>query len=60
MICILCKRFIVQSGIKDVIFLSDKYADLDNNIASRRLFDECGVTYKKINLDDNKEITIKL
>ena len=28
---------------------------LDNNIASRRLFDECGVTYKKLKLHNENE-----
>ena len=43
-----------------MIYLSDKYADSENNIASRRLFDECGVKYEKMHLDAEKEIYIKL
>ena len=58
--CNECAKIIIQSGIKDVIYLSDKYANSENNIASRKLFDECGVTYKKIELDGEKEIMIKL
>ena len=58
--CNECAKIIIQSGIKDVIYLSDKYANSENNIASRKLFDECGVTYKKIELDGEKEIIIKL
>ena len=58
--CNECAKIIIQSGIKEVIFLSDKYAHAENNIASRRLFDECGVTYKKIQLDKEKEIKIQL
>lgn len=38
---------IIQSGIKEVIYLSDKYANSENNIASRKLLDTCKVTYKK-------------
>lgn len=58
--CNECAKIIIQSGIKEVIYLSNKYAESENNIASRKLFDECGVTYKKIELDDTKEINIKL
>jgi dCMP deaminase len=56
--CNECAKIIIQSGIKEVIYLSDKYATSENNIASRRLLDECGVTYKKLEL--TKEITISL
>ena len=58
--CNECAKIIIQSGIKEVIYLSDKYANSENNIASRKLFDECGVTYKKIGLSGEKEIKIKL
>ena len=58
--CNECAKIIIQSGIKEVIYLSDKYATAENNIASRRLLDECGVTYKKIDLSEEKEIKIKL
>lgn len=44
-----------QSGIKEVIYLSDKYNGTDENIASKRLFDTCKVKYKQI---ECKEITI--
>ena len=58
--CNECAKIIIQSGIKEVIYLSDKYKDAENNIASRRLFDECNVTYKKIELNEEKEIKIEL
>ena len=58
--CNECAKIIIQSGIKEVVYLSDKYANTENNIASRRLFDECGVTYKKLELKDKKEIVIDL
>ncbi|MDD2377975.1 MAG: dCMP deaminase family protein, partial [Bacilli bacterium] len=44
--CNECAKLIIQSGIKEVIYLSDKYAKTDNVIASKALFDMCGVTYK--------------
>ena len=58
--CNECAKIIIQSGIKQVIYLSDKYKDSENNIASRKLFDECNVTYKKLDLGEEREIVIKL
>lgn len=56
--CNECAKQIIQSGIKHVIYLCDKYADTDGVKASKRMFEECGVTYQK--LDVNKEIKIDL
>lgn len=58
--CNECAKIIIQSGIKQVIYLSDKYADSENNIASRRLFDECEIKYSKIELKKEREIKIEL
>lgn len=58
--CNECAKLIIQSGIKEVIFLSDKYWDSDNNIASRKLFDICGVKYSKIKLEKERKIEIDL
>ena len=58
--CNECAKLIIQSGIKEVIYLSDKYWDSDNNIASRKLFDKCGVRYNKIKLEEEKNIEIDL
>lgn len=59
--CNECAKAIIQSGIKEVIYLSDKYANSENNIASRKLFDECKVKYTKLELNENyKDIEIKL
>ena len=55
--CNECAKLIIQSGIKEVIYLSDKYADMNSFIASKRLFDKCGVTYRMIELAN---ITINL
>ena len=56
--CNECAKIIIQAGIKEVIYLSDKYANSENNIASRRLFDMCGVKYHKLKI--NKEINLKI
>ena len=58
--CNECMKLIIQSGIKEIVYLSDKYAASDNNIASRKLFDCCGVKYRKIELKEDKKIEIEL
>ncbi len=45
--CNECAKAIIQSGIKEVVFLSDKYADQVSFKASKRLFDMAGVTYRQ-------------
>lgn len=57
--CNECAKAIIQSGIKEVIYLDNKYKDTDSCIASRHLFDTCGVTYREFNKDVD-EITIDL
>ncbi len=56
--CNECSKAIIQAGIKEVIYLSDKYKDQDNFKASKRLFDECGVSYRKLDLGERKNINI--
>ena len=48
--CNECAKAIIQSGIKEVLYLSDKYFDTVGNRASRRMFDAAGVKYKKIKM----------
>lgn len=45
--CNECAKAIIQSGIKEVIYISDKYADQDSFKASRIMFDMAGVKYRK-------------
>ena len=58
--CNECAKLIIQSGIKEVIYLSDKYADQDSTIVSKKIFDTCGVKYRKLEDIKNKEINITL
>lgn len=57
--CNECAKIIIQSGIKEVVYLCDKYAETDSVIASKKLFDTCGVKYRKIELS-GKEIKLDL
>lgn len=50
--CNECAKEIVQSGIGEVVYLSDKYADSDETIASKRILDACGVPYRRFDQGD--------
>lgn len=43
--CNECAKAIIQSGIAEVIYYEDKYADSDSVIASKRMFDMVGIRY---------------
>ena len=45
--CNECAKAIIQSGIREVIYLSDKYADTDGVRASKRMFDLVGIQYRE-------------
>ena len=45
--CNECAKVIIQAGIAEVVYLSDKYAATDAVRASKRLFDEAGVSYRR-------------
>jgi dCMP deaminase len=49
--CNECAKAIIQSGIKEVIFLSDKYDGTDVSIASKKMLDTAGVTYRKVEVN---------
>mgnify|MGYP003289901994 CR=1 FL=1 len=46
--CNECAKAIIQSGIKEVVYLSDKYHDTPSMTASRRMLDAAGVKYRQI------------
>ena len=58
--CNECAKEIIQSGIKEVIYLSDKYAETDETIASKRLLDVCGVTYRQLEQKNQKVLKLSL
>lgn len=45
--CNECAKAIIQSGIREVVYMSDKYADSANTIASKKMFDMVGVKYRR-------------
>ena len=57
--CNECAKVIIQSGIKEVIYLSDKYNGTKENIAAKKMLDTCKVKYREYQ-KNNKEIKIEL
>ena len=49
--CNECAKAIIQSGVKEVIYLSDKYAHSPTTIASKRMLDAAGVRYTAMKTD---------
>ena len=45
--CNECAKAIIQCGIKEVIYDSDKYADTPATIASKRMLNAAGVRYRQ-------------
>jgi len=52
--CNECSKAIIQSGIKEVIYLSDKYDGTDISVASKRILNTAGVSYRKVEAQRNK------
>lgn len=46
--CNECAKAIIQSGIKEVVYLCDKYADTTGVKASKRMFEAAGVKMTKL------------
>ena len=46
--CYECAKAIIQSGVKEVVYLSDKYKDTMGNFASKKMLDAAGVKYTRL------------
>ncbi|WP_422480214.1 deoxycytidylate deaminase [Pleomorphochaeta sp. DL1XJH-081] len=55
--CNECAKAIIQAGIKEIVYLSDKYDGTDSVIASKRMLNQAGVSLRKLE-PGRKEITI--
>ncbi len=53
--CNECAKLIIQSGIKEVVYMSDKYEGTNENIASKRMLKSANVKWRQM-----KEIKIEL
>ena len=55
--CNECAKAIIQSGVKEVVYLSDKYDGTPGNLASKRMLDAAGVKYTRLK-SATKSITL--
>ena len=55
--CNECTKAIIQSGISEIIYDDDKYADTPSVLASKRMLHASGVTYRRYQRS-NRELTI--
>ena len=55
--CHECSKAIIQSGIKEIVYLSDKYSGTNSDLASKRMLDAAGVNYRKL-IANKKEIVL--
>jgi len=46
--CHECAKLIIQSGIKEIVYLSDKYNNTDSDIASKKMLNAADVQHRKI------------
>jgi len=55
--CHECAKYIIQSGITEMIYLHNKYDDTDSIRASKKMLDAAGVAYRQMeNLSLNVEV----
>jgi len=57
--CNECAKAIIQSGIKEILYLSDKYADSMATLASKKMLDSAGVKYTRL-VPHTKKILLKM
>ncbi len=57
--CNECAKAIIQSGIVEVVYMSDKYSDTESTRAAKRMLDTAGVKYRQYEMS-NKKIEIEL
>lgn len=57
--CNECAKAIIQSGIAEVVYMSDKYSDSDSVLASKRMFTTAGVKFREYSIS-GKTFELKL
>ncbi len=57
--CNECAKAIIQTGIKHVVYDSDKYANTPSTVASKKMFDSAGVEYRKYG-SSGRKVTMEL
>ncbi len=54
--CNECAKLLIQAGIEEIVYLSDKHSLSDSVKASKRMLDAAGIKYSKMN---DLEVTLK-
>ncbi len=57
--CNECTKAIIQSGIKEVIYLTNKYANTDSVIAAQKMMNSSGVSFRQYE-SAGKNVSIEL
>ena len=57
--CNECAKAIIQCGIKEIVYMEDKYAGEDSFVAAKRMLDMAGVKYRQYQ-PSGKEVDVKL
>jgi len=58
--CNECSKALIQSGISEVVYLSDKYKDREQFIASKFILNTAGVKYRQLISNTNIEIKLNI
>ncbi|MCR5797954.1 deoxycytidylate deaminase [Eubacterium xylanophilum] len=57
--CNECTKALIQAGIKNVIYMDDKYATTASVVAAKRMMDSVGINYRKYEFKD-REVHLNL
>ncbi len=58
--CNECTKLIIQNGIKEIIYLSDKYANTDGTKASKIMLNKCAVKFTEFPKENQKKLVLSL
>ena len=58
--CNECTKLIIQNGIKEIIYLSDKYANTDGTKASKIMLNKCEVKFTEFSEEKSKKLVLNL
>ncbi|MDE6025072.1 MAG: dCMP deaminase family protein [Lachnospiraceae bacterium] len=57
--CNECAKAIIQSGIKEIIYMTDKYSESDSTIAAKKMFEMADVKYR-LYVNEHKKIEFEV
>ncbi len=56
--CHECSKAIIQSGIKEIVYIEDKYNNSESDIAAKKMLEAAGVSWRKLNYQ--MELMVKI